>query len=163
MLFNGKRDLRSATEGRLDLEVFYTDGFDTEVLVVARCVGPHAGDRIGPGAASASRWAELRHVASLRTASSIMSPRVSMEIFPPTWVSRRRFESGLPADYPNDVCLSHHGDRYRSARIAIPCRADRDNQPTNRAGTDLWPTAEPPHRINQSSSVSPGGFLGGPV
>ena len=71
----------------------------------------------------------------------------SMEIFRRLGVARQVRDSGLPADYPNDVA-------YRTAflgrditRIPIPCRADRY---AATGGPDTnWPTPEPPHRINQ--------------
>ena len=56
--------------------------------------------------------------------------------------------AGLPADYPNDVVVPHHGHRQRA--VAHPHPRARDPLQRHRAA----PTAggrrpEPPHRINQ--------------
>lgn len=55
---------------------------------------------------------------------------------------------GLPADYPNDcVYRTTVTQGHEITRIAIPARAERW---TDFEGADTWwPTAEPPHRINQ--------------
>lgn len=55
--------------------------------------------------------------------------------------------AGLPDDHPNDVVFRTRATGYELARIPIPCRTERY---TDRSGPDCnWPTAEPPHRINQ--------------
>ena len=54
---------------------------------------------------------------------------------------------GLPDDYPNDVVVRTRATGHELTRIPIPCRSDRFTR------TDVpdgwWPTAEPPHRVNQ--------------
>jgi 2-polyprenyl-6-methoxyphenol hydroxylase-like FAD-dependent oxidoreductase len=56
-------------------------------------------------------------------------------------------DAGLPADYPNDVAYRITAVGEELARIPIPCRRDRF---AATGGPDSWwPTAEPPHRINQ--------------
>lgn len=56
--------------------------------------------------------------------------------------------AGLPADYPNDcVYRTTVTQGHEITRIPIPARAERW---TDFDGPDTWwPTAEPPHRINQ--------------
>jgi 2-polyprenyl-6-methoxyphenol hydroxylase-like FAD-dependent oxidoreductase len=71
----------------------------------------------------------------------------SMEIFRCLGVSKAIREAGLPADYPNDVSYRVSFAGKELSRIPIPCRRERY---TARGGPDTWwPTAEPPHRINQ--------------
>ncbi|HSC64893.1 MAG TPA: FAD-dependent oxidoreductase, partial [Caldimonas sp.] len=55
--------------------------------------------------------------------------------------------AGLPADYPNDVAFRTSVTGIELARIHIPARATRYSDKTGPDG--WWPTAEPPHRINQ--------------
>jgi 2-polyprenyl-6-methoxyphenol hydroxylase-like FAD-dependent oxidoreductase len=53
----------------------------------------------------------------------------------------------LPADYPHDISYRTSFAGQELTRIPIPCRRDRF---TSTDGPDCnWPTAEPPHRINQ--------------
>src|SRR5215467_559998 len=71
----------------------------------------------------------------------------SMEIFRRLGVAKAIREAGLPADYPNDVSYRVSFVGKELSRIPIPCRSERY---TARGGPDTWwPTAEPPHRINQ--------------
>jgi 2-polyprenyl-6-methoxyphenol hydroxylase-like FAD-dependent oxidoreductase len=71
----------------------------------------------------------------------------SMEIFRRLGVSKAIREAGLPEDYPNDVSYRVSFTGRELSRIPIPCRRDRY---TARGGPDTWwPTAEPPHRVNQ--------------
>ena len=56
-------------------------------------------------------------------------------------------DTGLPADYPNDCSYRTTATGIELSRILIPCRRDRYTA-TGGPDTD-WPTAEPPHRINQ--------------
>jgi 2-polyprenyl-6-methoxyphenol hydroxylase-like FAD-dependent oxidoreductase len=71
----------------------------------------------------------------------------SMEIFRRLGVAAAVREAGLPADYPNDCAYRTTATGREMARISIPCRRDRY---TATGGPDTWwPTAEPPHRINQ--------------
>ncbi|KVE99148.1 MULTISPECIES: FAD-dependent oxidoreductase [Burkholderia cepacia complex] len=71
----------------------------------------------------------------------------SMEIFRTLGVAPALRAAGLPDDYPNDVAyrISFTGEEL--SRIPIPSRSERY---TATGGPDTWwPTAEPPHRVNQ--------------
>ena len=71
----------------------------------------------------------------------------SMEIFRRLGVAQALRDTGLPADYPNDVAYRTTFTGEELSRIPIPCRRDRY---TDKSGPDgWWPTPEPPHRINQ--------------
>ena len=71
----------------------------------------------------------------------------SMEIFRRLGVAQQLRDTGLPADYPNDCAYRTTTTGIEMSRIPIPCRRDRYTA-TDGPDTD-WPTAEPPHRINQ--------------
>lgn len=71
----------------------------------------------------------------------------SMEVFRRLGVAQRLRDAGLPADYPNDCAYRTTTTGIELSRIPIPCRRDRYTS-TDGPDTD-WPTAEPPHRINQ--------------
>jgi 2-polyprenyl-6-methoxyphenol hydroxylase-like FAD-dependent oxidoreductase len=92
--------------------------------------------------------AELRRAGEPpRIRSNHVSAR-SMEIFRRLGVAGNVRKVGLPDDYPNDVSFRTKVTGIELVRIPIPSRAKRY------AATDgpdtWWPTAEPPHRINQS-------------
>jgi len=71
----------------------------------------------------------------------------TMEIFRRLGVAQAVRDTGLPADYPNDVVFRTTTTGIELSRILIPCRNDRY---TATGGPDTgWPTPEPPHRINQ--------------
>src|SRR6185312_3732305 len=71
----------------------------------------------------------------------------SMEIFRRLGLSHKLRDTGLPPDYPNDCSYRTTATGIELSRIQIPCRRDRY---TATGGPDTgWPTAEPPHRINQ--------------
>jgi 2-polyprenyl-6-methoxyphenol hydroxylase-like FAD-dependent oxidoreductase len=71
----------------------------------------------------------------------------SMEIFRRLGVAQGLRDAGLPADYPNDCAYRTTTTGIELSRIPIPCRRDRYSAAE---GPDTgWPTAEPPHRINQ--------------
>jgi 2-polyprenyl-6-methoxyphenol hydroxylase-like FAD-dependent oxidoreductase len=71
----------------------------------------------------------------------------TMEIFRRLGLARAVRNTGLPADYPNDVAFRTTATGIELGRIPIPCRAERY---TKKDGPDgWWPTPEPPHRINQ--------------
>jgi 2-polyprenyl-6-methoxyphenol hydroxylase-like FAD-dependent oxidoreductase len=71
----------------------------------------------------------------------------SMEVFRRLGVAAKLRDSGLPADYPNDVAYRTTTTGDELSRIPIPARRDRY---TATGGPDTWwPTPEPPHRINQ--------------
>ena len=91
--------------------------------------------------------AELRHKGEPPSVKCNHVSARSMEIFRRLGVSKAIREAGLPADYPNDVSYRVSFAGKELSRIPIPCRRDRY---TARGGPDTWwPTAEPPHRINQ--------------
>jgi 2-polyprenyl-6-methoxyphenol hydroxylase-like FAD-dependent oxidoreductase len=71
----------------------------------------------------------------------------TMEIFRRLGVAEKVRNAGLPADYPHDISYRTAFTGQELTRIQIPCRRDRF---TRKDGPDgNWPTAEPPHRINQ--------------
>ncbi len=71
----------------------------------------------------------------------------TMEIFRRLGLAKKVRNAGLPADYPHDVSYRTTFTGHELTRIPIPCRRDRF---TRKDGPDCnWPTAEPPHRINQ--------------
>jgi 2-polyprenyl-6-methoxyphenol hydroxylase-like FAD-dependent oxidoreductase len=71
----------------------------------------------------------------------------TMEIFRRLGLSEKVRNAGLPADYPHDISYRTAFTGRELTRIPIPCRRDRF---TRKDGPDCnWPTAEPPHRINQ--------------
>lgn len=71
----------------------------------------------------------------------------SMEIFRRLGVAKAVRAAGLPDDYPNDIVYKTRFLGHELSRIKIPNRVTRY---TAIEGPDTnWPTAEPPHRINQ--------------
>jgi len=71
----------------------------------------------------------------------------SMEVFRRLGLAKKIRDTGLPAEYRNDVscCVSATGAEL--SRIRLPSRAGRLR---GEEGDDSWwPTPEPPHRINQ--------------
>lgn len=71
----------------------------------------------------------------------------SMEVFRRLGVAQTVRRAGLPPDYPHDIAYRTTATGMELARIHIPCWKDRY---TDHSGPDgNWPTAEPPHRINQ--------------
>jgi len=73
----------------------------------------------------------------------------SMEIFRRLGFADRVRDAGLPHDYPNDVVFLNTATGYELDRIPIPSRDERRLPPSDRFPDSAWPTAEPPHRINQ--------------
>jgi len=71
----------------------------------------------------------------------------SMEIFRRLGISGKIRDTGLPAEYRNDVscCVSVTGPEL--SRIRLPSRAGRLRG--EKGDDNWWPTPEPPHRINQ--------------
>jgi 2-polyprenyl-6-methoxyphenol hydroxylase-like FAD-dependent oxidoreductase len=71
----------------------------------------------------------------------------SMEIFRRLGIAKKIRETGLPAEYRNDISCCIAATRRELSRIVIPSRAGRGR---GENGADSWwPTPEPPHRINQ--------------
>lgn len=71
----------------------------------------------------------------------------TMEIFRRLGISKTVRNTGLPADYPNDIAYKTRFLGEEIARIRIPARQDRYSAIE---GPDTgWPTPEPAHRINQ--------------
>ena len=122
-------------------------GFDAPVLIVG--AGP-----VGLTAAIDLAWrgievivVERRHRGEPPNVKSNHVSARSMEIFRRLGVAGALRDSGLPPDYPNDVSYRTTATGMELARIPIPCRAQRYS---DKSGPDgWWPTAEPPHRINQ--------------
>ena len=90
---------------------------------------------------------ELRHRGETPNVKCNHVAARSMEIFRRLGVAGKLRDTGLPADYANDISYRTTTLGTELARIPIPCRRDRF---TDRSGPDgHWPTPEPPHRINQ--------------
>jgi 2-polyprenyl-6-methoxyphenol hydroxylase-like FAD-dependent oxidoreductase len=91
--------------------------------------------------------AERRHAAEPPSVKCNQVSARSMEIFRRLGVAQKLRETGLPADYPNDVVSTTTVTGIELARVTIPSRAERY---TAANGPDTsWPTPEPPHRVNQ--------------
>ena len=71
----------------------------------------------------------------------------TMEIFRRLGLAGKVRNAGLPPDHANDISYRTSFTGTELSRISIPCRRDRFDA---MGGPDTdWPTAEPPHRINQ--------------
>jgi hypothetical protein len=91
--------------------------------------------------------AELRHYGEPPNVKCNHVSARTMEQFRRLGVAQIVRDSGLAADYPNDVVFRTRMTGEELTRIPIPCREDRY---TETQGPDAWwPTSEPPHRINQ--------------
>jgi 2-polyprenyl-6-methoxyphenol hydroxylase-like FAD-dependent oxidoreductase len=90
---------------------------------------------------------ETRHAGEAPSVKCNHVSSRSMEIFRRLGVAQGLRDAGLPADYPNDCAYRTTTTGIELSRILIPCRRDRYSATE---GPDTgWPTAEPPHRINQ--------------
>ncbi|MCU4118719.1 FAD-dependent oxidoreductase [Variovorax sp. N23] len=90
---------------------------------------------------------ETRHYAEPPNVKCNHVAARTMEQFRRLGVAGMLRDAGLPEDYPNDVAFRTSVTGLELTRIPIPCRRDRY---TETEGPDAWwPTAEPPHRINQ--------------
>lgn len=91
--------------------------------------------------------AEMRHRGEPPAVKCNHVSARSMEVFRRLGVAQALRNTGLPADYPNDVAYRTTFTGQEMSRIPIPARQDRY---TATGGPDTWwPTPEPPHRINQ--------------
>jgi 2-polyprenyl-6-methoxyphenol hydroxylase-like FAD-dependent oxidoreductase len=70
----------------------------------------------------------------------------SMEHFGRLGIADRIRDAGLPADYPPDVAVRTRFCGYELARAPWPSRSTLRRVAHDEAE---WPTAEPPHRVNQ--------------
>ena len=120
---------------------------DTEVLIVG--AGP-----VGLTLAIDLAWRGVDvMVADLRRAGEPPSVKCnsisarSMETFRRLGLAARLRAAGLPPDYPNDVASRTTATGTELCRIGIPSRAERYG--ANDGPDTLWPTSEPPHRVNQ--------------
>ncbi|MFN4362143.1 MAG: FAD-dependent oxidoreductase [Hylemonella sp.] len=124
-----------------------TTSYDTEVLIAG--AGPvglsMAMDLAGRGIPVTV--IEQRHYAEPPPVKCNHVSSRTMEQFRRLGVASQLRAAGLPEDYPNDVVFRTSMTGFELTRIPIPCRRDRY---TATQGPDTWwPTAEPPHRINQ--------------
>jgi 2-polyprenyl-6-methoxyphenol hydroxylase-like FAD-dependent oxidoreductase len=124
-----------------------TTSYDTEVLIAG--AGPvglsMAMDLAGRGITVTV--IEQRHYAEPPPVKCNHVSSRTMEQFRRLGVAAQLRAAGLPEDYPNDVVFRTSMTGIELTRIPIPCRRDRY---TATQGPDTWwPTAEPPHRINQ--------------
>jgi 2-polyprenyl-6-methoxyphenol hydroxylase-like FAD-dependent oxidoreductase len=121
--------------------------FNTEILVVG---GGPVGLILGVDLASRGIGVILCEIRAAAEPPSVRCNHVSartMEVFRRLGVVGAVRDSGLPADFPNDVAFRTAAIGIELGRIPIPCRADRY---VAKGGPDTWwPTPEPPHRINQ--------------
>jgi 2-polyprenyl-6-methoxyphenol hydroxylase-like FAD-dependent oxidoreductase len=90
---------------------------------------------------------EVRRAGELPSVKCNSISARSMEIFRRLGLAAKLRGAGLPADYPHDVASRTTATGIELCRIGIPSRAERYGA---MEGPDtLWPTPEPPHRINQ--------------
>ena len=90
---------------------------------------------------------EIRHKGEAPNVKCNHVSARSMEIFRRLGVAQMVRQTGLPDDYPNDVAYKTRFLGQELSRIRIPSRNARYSAIE---GPDTgWPTAEPPHRINQ--------------
>src|ERR1700761_7265780 len=124
-----------------------SEGSDVEVLIVG--AGP-----VGLTLAIDLAWRGIE-VTLVETRARAEPPQPkcnhvaarTMEIFRRLGLADKVRNAGLPADYPHDISYRTTFTGLELSRIEIPCRRDRF---TRKDGRDCnWPTAEPPHRINQ--------------
>jgi 2-polyprenyl-6-methoxyphenol hydroxylase-like FAD-dependent oxidoreductase len=120
---------------------------NTEVLVVG--AGP-VGLSLAMDLAQRGVGVTLAEMRAAGEPPSVRCNHVSartMEIYRRLGIAGIVRDTGLPADFPNDVAFRTTATGVEMARIPIPCRAARY---TAKHGPDTWwPTPEPPHRINQ--------------
>ncbi|MBZ9887647.1 FAD-dependent oxidoreductase [Mesorhizobium sp. BR1-1-3] len=124
-----------------------TRTIETQVLVVG---GGPVGLTLGMDLASRgveTLLVEMRHEGEPPSVKCNHIAARSMEIFRRLGVAGKLRQTGLPADYSNDISYRVSFTGKELSRIEIPCRKDRY---TATGGPDTWwPTPEPPHRINQ--------------
>lgn len=92
--------------------------------------------------------AEIRHAGEAPSVKCNQLAARSMEVFRRLGLAGEIRNLGLPEDYPQDVVSCTTVTGIELSRVLIPSRAGRLR---GDAGPDtLWPTPEPPHRINQT-------------
>jgi 2-polyprenyl-6-methoxyphenol hydroxylase-like FAD-dependent oxidoreductase len=72
----------------------------------------------------------------------------SMEIFRELGLADAIRASGMPDDHPHDVVYATRFAGYELSRLPIPSPGELRRN--GNEAPDSWPTAEPPHRINQT-------------
>ena len=92
--------------------------------------------------------AEMRYEGELPSVKCNHVSARSMEIFRRLGLASEIRASGLPDDYDHDVSYRITTTGEELTRIRIAGRADRFT-PRDDGPDSLWPTPEPPHRINQ--------------
>ena len=91
--------------------------------------------------------AEMRYPREIPTVRCNHVSARSMEIFRRLGLAQKVREAGLPEDHAHDASFRTTVTGLELSRIPIPCRRDRFTVTDGPDG--WWPTAEPPHRINQ--------------
>ena len=124
-----------------------TSALETDVLIVgAGPVGLTLGMILAQRGVAVTLLETRHHGEPPNVKCNHVSAR-SMEILRRLGVANAARNAGLPADYANDIAYRTSMVGKAITRIPIPCRRDRFTA-TGGPDTD-WPTAEPPHRINQ--------------
>ncbi len=115
---------------------------------------------VGAGPVGLSLALELAHhgvrsvVVERRARGDVVTVRCnhissrSMEFFRRHGLADRVRQTGLPSDYPQDVSYRTATTGVELSRIRIAARGDRFSDRDTGVDAD-WPTAEPPHRMNQ--------------
>jgi len=90
---------------------------------------------------------EIRHAGEPPNVKCNQVSARSMEIFRRLGLAEKIRDTGLPAEYRNDVSCCVTATGMELSRIKLPSRAGRARG--ERGDDSWWPTPEPPHRINQ--------------